>query len=160
MDPVSIAPLVVSVWKLISPYAKSLASKLVKKAVESLPDVVDIVWDTVKEKMEEHPETSALPIDLVTTPDDQAVQGAFKYQLKKLLENDEAFALQLEKLVNQAKKQGISYTATLNGDGGIAQGDGSVAVGRGGTYVNGDVSESNIITGNNNSVNGEKKRKK
>ncbi len=33
----------------------------------------------------------------------------------------------------------ITYTATLTGDGAVAQGDGAVAVGKGGRYVGGDV---------------------
>ena len=158
MDPVSIAPLVLSAWSLLAPYAKKIAGKLVEKAGESLPDVVGKVWDTVKGKMEESPDTKALPADLVAAPDDQDMQGAFKYQLKKLLENDEAFAQQLAKLVNEAK-QVTMYSAALQGDGALAQGDNVVAVGKGGVHIGGNVSGSNIITGNHNTVNDEKKKK-
>jgi hypothetical protein len=160
MDPISIAPLVLSAWKLIAPYAKKLAGKLVEKAGESLPDVVGKVWDTVKGKMEEHPETSTLPAELAATPDDQVVQGAFQYQLKKLLENDEAFAQQLERLINEAKQQGTSYKSTLKGDGALAQGIGATAVGKGGVHIGGNASDNTIITGDHVSVNSEKKKKK
>ena len=161
MDPVSIAPLVISAWKLIAPYAKKVAGKLVEKAGESLPDAVGKVWDTVKDKMEEHPETSALPAELTAAPDDQVVQGAFQYQLKKILENDEVFARQLEKLVTDAKQMTTTtYSATLEGDGAIAQGNGATAVGKGGVHIGGNVSGSNIVTGNHNAVNDEKKKKK
>lgn len=152
MDPVSIAPLVISTWSFIAPYAKKLAGKLIEKAGESLPDVVDNVWDLVKKKMEAKPETATLPTDLVTTPESQAVQGAFQYQLKKLLENDEAFAHQLEKLVNEAKQVTTTYSATLQGDGAIAQGAGAKAIGKGGILIEGGVKGSNIISGNNNKV--------
>ena len=153
MDPVSIAPLVLSAWSLLVPYAKKIAGKLVEKAGESLPDVVGKVWDTVKGKMEESPDTQALPADLVAAPDDQDMQGAFKYQLKKLLENDEAFAQQLEKLVNEAQQE-ITYSAALKGNGAIAQGPGAKAVGARGVLIEGNVDGSTIISGNNNRLAG------
>jgi len=157
MDANLISPLAMSAWKLIEPYAEKLGGKLFEKAGESLPDVAGKVWDMVKEKMESKPETQSLPVDLVNASEDEDTQGAFKYQLKKLLENDEAFAKRLEELVRQAKPV-TSYSASLRGDGAIAQGDGSVAVGRGGIHIGGNVTDSNIIKGNENAVNSEKKR--
>lgn len=151
MDPISIAPLVISAWNLLAPYAKKVADKFVEKAGESLPDAVGKVWDAVKGKMEERPETSTLPAELAATPDDQIAQGAFQYQLKKLLENDEAFAQQLEKLVNEAK-QVTSYSAILNSDVTIAQGTGAVAAGERGVVVGGNVQDSTIVTGDENVV--------
>ena len=159
MDPISIAPPAISAWKLLEPYAKKLGGKLVDKAGESLPGVVDKMWDTVKAKMESKSETHSLPADLAKAPDDEDTQGAFKYQLKKLLENDEAFAKRLEELVNETE-QVVSFSADMNGDGAIAQGNDSVAVGRGGIHIGGNVSESNIIAGNANAIVDEKKRKR
>lgn len=156
MDPISIIPLAVSAWKLLEPYAKKLGGKLVEKAGESLPEVADKMWDTVKSKMESKPETKSLPTDLAKAPNDEDIQGAFKYQLKKLLENDQAFAKRLDELVNEAKQ----VTADMKGDGAIAQGNNSVAVGKGGINIGGNVSGSNIITGNSNVINSEKKRKR
>jgi hypothetical protein len=157
MDPITLVPLALS---FILPYAKKLAGKLAERSLEAVPDVVGKIWDTVKDKLEERPDTSALPADLVATPDDQDVQGAYKYQLKKLLENDAAFAKQLEELVNQANVHvEKKYSATMNGDGAIAQGDGAVAVGKGGNYFGGNVSGSNIVTGNNNLIGNDKKKK-
>ncbi len=159
MDPITIAPLAISAWTLLEPYAKKLGGKLVEKAGESLPDVVDKVWDTVKTKMESKPETKNLPTDLAKAPNDEDVQGAFKYQLKKLLENDAVFAKQLNQLVEEAK-QTMTLTAEMKGDGAIAQGENAVAVGKGGINIGGSVSGSNIVTGNSNVINSEEKRKK
>lgn len=156
VDPNSIVPLALSAWKLLEPYAKQLSAKLLKKTGESLPDVAGKVWDLVKEKMESKPETQSLPTELIQAPEDEDIQGAFKYQLKKLLENDETFAKRLDGLVKEAQ-QVISRSAYLEGDGVIAQGNHSVAVGKGGVYVGGDISGSNIVNGNNNTVNDEKK---
>jgi hypothetical protein len=44
------------------------------------------------------------------------------------------------------------YTASLTGDGAIAQGNGAKAVGAGGVLIDGDVS-GNIVIGNNNRIN-------
>lgn len=160
MDPISLAPLVITTWNLLAPYVKKAAKQLIEKSSEELPDViVGKVWDTVKEKMEEKPETKSLPAELVKAPEDQDIQGAFKYQLKKLLENDEAFARKLEKLVGEAK-QVTTYNATLTGDGALAQGNGATAVGKGGVYIGGKASGNTIVTGHHNSINNEKKKKK
>jgi hypothetical protein len=80
------------------------------------------------------------------------VQGAFQYQLEKLLENDEAFAQKLDALVKEAKKVDLtSMSATLTGDGAIAQGENAKAAGAGGVMVGGNVS-GNIVTGNSNVI--------
>lgn len=104
MDPVSLTPVVFS---LVLPYLQKIA----EKAVESLPEAVGKVWDVVKEKMTTKPETASLPADLEKTPDSAVVQGAFQYQLEKLLANDDAFAKQLAELVEVAKNQQGGSTA-------------------------------------------------
>ena len=157
MDPVTLVPLALG---FIMPYAKKLAGKLAEKSLEALPDVVGKIWDTVKGKMEERPDTSALPADLVAAPDKLSVQGAFEYQLTKLLENDAAFAQQIEKLVNEAKSQvTTTYSAVMDGDGAIAQGEGAKAVGAGGILIEGGLSGSNNMIGNRNSGNSDEKKK-
>lgn len=158
MDPITLVPLALS---FIMPYAKKLAGKLAEKSLEALPDVVGKIWDTVKGKMEERPDTSALPADLVAAPDKPSVQGAFEYQLTKLLENDAAFAQQLEKLVNQAQAQvTTTYSAHVEGGGASAQGTGAKAVGAGGIMIEGGISGSNNIVGNGNTDHTDEKKKK
>ena len=157
MDPVSLAPVVLSI---LAPYAKKVAGKLAEKSLEALPDVVGKIWDTVKRKMEKKPETKDLTADLAAAPESRSVQGAFEYQLKKLLENDEAFAKRLEELVVEAEKQGVTYSADLKGGGAIAQGRGATAVGAGGIYIGGKASDDVIIAGDHNSVNTPKKARR
>jgi hypothetical protein len=157
MDPISLAPLVLSTWNLLAPYVKKAGGKLVEKAGEALPEATGKIWDMVKEKLEAQPETKNLPAELVKSPEDEDLQGTFRYQLKKLLENDETFAGQLQKLVNEAK-QVTMYSAKLNGGGAIAQGRGAKAVGKGGVYIGGNASDNTIVTGDHNSVNDEKKK--
>lgn len=41
MVPIAIAPLAISAWKLLEPYARKLGGKLAEKAGESLPEVAD-----------------------------------------------------------------------------------------------------------------------
>lgn len=160
MDPISIPLLVTGTWTVLGPFVKKAGAKLLEKAGEAMPDVIGKVWDAVKHKMESKPETASLPTDLANKPENPAVQGAFQYQLEKLLENDEAFARQLEGLVKEAKQVTVTnMTATLTGDGAIAQGDGATAVGKGGMYIGGTAT-GNFNTGDNSSVNDDPKKKK
>lgn len=159
MDPVSITPLAISAWTLIAPYAKKLAGKLAEKASDALPDVLGTLWDAVKAKMEAHPETDTLPAELIAAPDDQIVQGAFQYQLKKLLESDALFAQQIEKLIKEANEHTLSISATLDGDGAIAQGTGATALGNGAVSIQGNAANNMIITGDENIVNSRKKKR-
>lgn len=161
MDPITITPIAISAWKLLAPFVKKLSGKMIEKASDALPEAVGKVWDTIKEKMEAKPEAQTLPAELAAAPEDQDVQGAFKYQLKKLLENDEAFAKQLEQLVKEAGKTkgGKTYHANLEGDGAVAQGDHAVAIGKGGVYIGGNANDNVIVTGDGHDV-GKKKGKR
>ena len=79
------------------------------------------------------------------------MQGQFRAQLKKLLQEDETFAADLRKLLSAA---GGDYKAQVIGGGAVAQGAGAMAVGQGGILIGGDVSGSNITSGNHNKING------
>jgi hypothetical protein len=153
MDPILIPLLVNGTWTVLKPFVKKEGGKILEKAVGK-------VWDFVKTKMESKPETASLPAEVANTPDDEDAQAAFRYQLKKLLENDEAFASQLDALVKEAKQVTVTnMTANLTGDGAIAQGENAKAVGAGGVMIGGD-SSGNVNTGDNNTVNEDKKKKK
>jgi hypothetical protein len=157
MDPVSITALVGGTWTILGPFLQKVGGKLVEKAGEALPDLAGKIWDFVKAKMESKPETQTLPADLAKAPEDQTVQGAFQYQLKKLLESDEQFAHQLESLVGQAT-QVLASNATLTGDGAIAQGAGAKAVGARGILIEGQVSGGTLNTGDDRGLPEEKKQ--
>ncbi len=158
MEPISTSLLVAGTWKVLEPFIKKAGNKLLEKASDLLPEEVGKVWDVVKAKMETKPETASIPTDLANKPDNPAVQGAFQYQLEKLLDNDEAFKQQLNALVEKAKQVTVTnMSATLTGNGAIAQGNNAKAVGAGGVMIGGDVT-GNIIMGDNNSINDEKKK--
>jgi len=156
MDPLTLAPLALSAWKMIEPFAKKLGGKLLEKAGEEMPEAIGKVWDAIKNKMESNPATSETPAEVANDPENTNVQGMFQHQLEKLLKNDEEFAKQLAGLVKQAESV-TNYNASLTGDGAVAQGNNSTAVGKGGVYGGGNVS-GNIITGDNNSINDTGKR--
>ena len=158
MDPISIPLLVTGTWTVLEPFVKKAGGKLLEKAGEYLPEAVGKVWEAVKAKMESKPETASLPAEVANTPEDEDAQAAFRYQLKKLLENDEAFASQLDVLVKEAKEVTMTtMTAKLEGDGAIAQGEGAQAVGARGVMVGGNVT-GNIVTGDHNKINDSKKK--
>lgn len=160
MDPISIPLLVTGTWAVLEPFVKKAGGKLLEKAGEILPEAVGKVWEMIKAKMESKPETASLPADLANKPESSAVHGAFQYQLEKLLENDEAFAQELDALVKEARKVDVtSMSATLTGSGAIAQGENAKAVGAGGVMVGGSVT-GNINTGSNSSVDDDDEKKK
>lgn len=149
MDPIIIPTLVTSVWTMLQPYLPTIASKAAEKVGESLPAAVGKAWETIQKKFATKPAAQETTQELLKKPADADVQGAFRLQLKKALEEDQPFALDLEKLLKAA---GVTFDATLTGDGAIALGNGAVAVGAGGVHVGGNALGNTFVTGKNNRV--------
>ena len=150
---IEISALVTSTWTLIQPYLPVIATK----AAEGLGQTaVSKVWTTIEKRFEAKPAAKEALTDLLKTPQDADVQGAFRSQLKKLLEEDHAFLGDLAQLLESA---GSDYKAQVLGDGAIAQGDGAIALGKGAVHIGGNASGNIMDTGDKNSANeGKKKR--
>jgi stage V sporulation protein SpoVS len=147
---IEIPALVISAWTLIQPYLPVIATK----AAEGLGQTaVAKVWTTIEKRFEAKPAAKEALTDLLKTPQDADVQGAFRSQLKKLLEEDHAFAGDLAQLLQSA---GSDYKAQVLGDGAIAQGEGAIALGKGAVHIGGN---NTMVTGDKNSVNSEKKKR-
>jgi len=142
-----LALLTTSIWTTLQPYVPILATKAAEEIGAKVPGAVGKVWGALQKKFNSKAAAKEALEDLLKSPEDGDLQAAFRVQLKKLLEEDGAFATDLDQLI---KATGTSYNARLEGDGAIAQGDGARAVGKGGVIVDGNVSGSSIITGNNN----------
>jgi len=149
MDPIVIPALVTSAWTLLQPYLPTIASKAAEKVGEGIPAAVSKAWNAIKKKLDSKTASREVVEDLLKDPADTDAQGAFRLQLKKALEEDKSFAVDLEKLLKAA---GDTYKAELHGNGAIAQGDGAVAVGAGGVHIGGNASGTTIVTRNNNKV--------
>lgn len=137
-----IPTLVNSTWIAIQVLLPIIA---VKGAEEVGKRAVNEVWDLVKKKFAEKPETQKKVDKLLSEPENPDRQAAFRVALEEILEDDPDFAQELAKLLPATS--GESYNATLTGNGAIAQGTGAKAVGAGGVLIEGDV-KGDITTGN------------
>jgi hypothetical protein len=144
MDPITLAA---SVTTFLAPYLLKAGAKLADEAVEHLPAAVGALWKTIADRFKSKPEAAAAANDLTAKADEPDNQADFRKQLRKLLEQDPAFAQQME---GQYKQAEASVSINVEGDGAAATG-GSVAAGRGGIAVGGSVSGS-IVVGSNNTV--------
>lgn len=149
---IEIPVLVTSVWAVLQPFLPIIATKAAEEIGKTS---VSKIWSAIEKKFKSKDTTSEILSDFLKNPQDSDVQGAFRLQLKKILEEDSAFASDLAKLLESAKSD---FKGQVNGNGALAQGDGSVAVGQGGAYFGGNITGSNIITGNNNKIISDEKK--
>jgi hypothetical protein len=141
MDPATLA---VTATTLLAPYLAKLGESFMEEAGARLPDKIGKVWETITARFKGNPTASSIANDLVKNADEPDNQEAFALQLKKILKEDEEFANALQSMLKEAQGQ-ISNI----GDGAIAT-NGSIAVGK--IEIGGDLS-GNFTIGNNNPVN-------
>ncbi len=145
MDPI-ITPIVLILGKYALDKGVELGKEVGPKALDTAKDMFKLVLERIGAKKPEtaaefskDPETYQKPVEKAL--DDEArTDLKFAEQLKALL-------AQYEKAAKEhAAATGTTYSATLVGDGAIAQGPGAVAAGKGGVAVGGNVT-GNITTG-------------
>jgi hypothetical protein len=148
--------LTTSAWTILQPYLPILATKAAEEIGTKVPEAVAKVWNAIQKKF--HTKTAAKESleDLLKSPEDADSQATFRQQLKKVIKEDESFAIEFSKLLAAA---GGSYRASLTGGGSIAQGAGAKAVGKGGMMIGGNVT-GNVVMGNDNTVNTDKNKKR
>jgi hypothetical protein len=131
MDPVTIATAVVA---FLSPYFAEGGKAAAKKVGEALVA-------TIKRRFQGKPAAEEALKDVEEAPQDEDLQAALRVQLKKVMQQDEAFAAELATLLDEALRSApATYQITVSNV--IAEGDnavagGQVAVGR---DLEGDVS--------------------
>jgi hypothetical protein len=138
MDPLTLATTVAS---FLSPYLVKAGEKAFETVGEKS---VDSLWRTITTKFTGKPAAEEAAKDLVVRPDDQLNQSAFANQLRKVLETEPAFAVELERLLSAAQSEGRD--TIVNTSSGAAASRGGVAAGKGGVAIKGDV-HGNIIAG-------------
>jgi hypothetical protein len=153
---IDIALLATNAWTIIQPYLPVLATKTMEEISKKVPEAVGKVWDAITKKFETRPAAKEALEDVLKSPEDADTQATFRQQLKKIMAEDQSFAMDLGKLLESA---GDTYKASLTGNGAIAQGAGAKAVGQRGVMIGGDVSGSDIFTGDENSVDSNTKKK-
>jgi hypothetical protein len=154
---IDIALISTGAWTVLQPYLPVLATKTAEAIGSKVPEAVGKIWNAIQNKFDTKAAAKEALEDLLKSLNDADTQATFRQQLKKLMAEDESFANELSKLLEAA---GDTYKATLTGGGAIAQGTGAKAVGERGVMIGGDVSGSNIVTGDENSANAAEKKKK
>jgi len=151
---IEIPALVTTTWTALQPFLPIIAAKAAEEVGKT---AVSEVWTAIKKKFDTKEAAKEALVDLLKDPQDADAQGAFRKQLKKLLEEDSSFA---SDLANLLEKAGSDFKAQVIGGGAIAQGDGAKAVGQGGIMIEGGMNGRNLLVGNNNTVNSDEKKKK
>lgn len=122
------------------PYLLKVGEKAAEEAGKKIGgetwDWAKDLWARLRPKVEAKPSALEAAQYVAQTPEDKDAQAALRMQIKKLLAEDEALAEEVTQWLEKARAAGITVTAS---------GDRSVATG-------GDVSGSNIITGDRNIV--------
>ncbi len=143
---IEIPVLVTSAWTALQPLLPLIAAKGAEKIGETAG--ADL-WNAIKKKFDTKATAREALEELLKAPQDTDVQGQFRAQLKKSMQEDASFAAELSNLLEKA---GGDFKAQNIGDGAIAQGAGAKAVGKDGIMIDGDLT-GNITIGNNNRVN-------
>lgn len=151
---IEIPALVTSSWAALQPFLPIIATKAAEEVGKT---AVAEVWTAIKKKFDMKESAKEALADLLKDPQDADAQGAFRKQLKKLLEEDSSFANDLASLL---EKVGSDYKGQVIGDGALAMGTGAKAVGKGGILIEGGMTGSNLVLGNNNTINTDEKKKK
>ena len=140
MDPQTIATTAVSV---IAPYLTKAGEKAVEEVGKKLPETVGKLWRSMQVRWSGKPAAEEAAKDLVAAPEEPDNQAVFRKELRKLLETDSAFAVELVALLHSLQHESDA-TIRNSGSGAVATGS-SVAAGAGGIAVGGNVSGS-VIT--------------
>lgn len=118
-----LAPFLSALLKPVTAAAADAAGSLGQAAVEQ----AKVLWGHLRGKVETKPIARAAAEEIAANPDDAAARAALQGQLEKIVEDDPAFADELAKLWENAKRQaGITVTVTASGAGSIAVGGNAI----------------------------------
>jgi hypothetical protein len=148
MDP---AELAMTVTNLLAPFLAKMGESMMEEVGAKLPEKIGKVWRAISNRFQGNPSASGAASDLVKDAEDTDNQEAFALQLKKVLKEDADFASTLTDLLGEARES-ISNV----GEGAVATG-GSIAVSK--INIERDMS-GNMMIGNNNQITEHNKRRK
>jgi hypothetical protein len=103
MDPAAISAIAASTVTILSPYLAKAAETIIPKAAED-------IYAALRGRLSRKPAAAEALKDLEKAPTDEDTQAALRAQLKKVLAEDEEFAMQLRKLVEEAEGTGARST--------------------------------------------------
>jgi len=134
MDPLTLAT---TVSGYLTPYLIKAGETASGEVGKKLPDLVGKVWNAITARFKGKPAAEEAVEDYAAKPDDQLNQAAFANQLRKALEADSAFLVELAHLFESAQRQ-WGDTISVTGSGAVAT-KGGVAAGAGGVAIGGNV---------------------
>ena len=138
MDPALLTALAASAFTVLQPHLTELAKSAAGALGKKVPDAIGARWGKLRARFADKPAADDALKDLLANPDDSDLQAVFRVYLRKLLQDDAAFADEIKELVEAAGGQ-TSYTAEVHGSGAVAQGLGAVSAGAGGIAIGGSV---------------------
>jgi len=115
---------------------ESAAEETGKKIAGGAWEAAKKVWSLMRPRIERTTTALAAAIEAAGMPDDKDAQAALRFQLKKLLAEDDTFAQEVSKSWEEGKAAGLHL---------IIKGDRNIG-------VVGDVDDSILITGDQNIV--------
>lgn len=136
MDPTTLAPLVMPwliryappVVEAAKTYGEKALETAAEKALEKVGEnITDESWQFGKPllkkllgRLAKRPAALEAIEDLASQPDNPDIQTVMRVQLAKLFEADRDFATEVEKLVTEANRAGITINITASGDRSVA----------------------------------------
>ena len=122
---------------LVSPFLVKAGEKFVEKVGEKLADKTGQIYNLLKESFAADEYAGLTLLRLEQAPENERRKSALETVIIEKMENDNEFAEQLSKLIDEATQADTNNI--------IASGNRSVAIG-------GNVHSSNIVTGDNNKI--------
>ena len=128
MDPALLSALAASAFTVLQPHLTELAKSAAGAVGKRVPDAIGALWGKLRARFAGKPAADDALKDLLANPDDSDLQAVFRVYLRKLLQEDAAFADEIKELVDSTGEQ-TSYTADVHGAGAVAAGAGGIAIG-------------------------------
>lgn len=132
----------------LSPILRKLLRIGGEKAAEAIGEkagegVLGKIWELIRPKVDAKAGAPEAAREVAENPDDADAREELEMHLKRILAANQELAVEVAKLLEQAKASGVTQTASLHGDGSIAQAAGpgarATAAGKGGVAVGGSV---------------------
>ena len=146
MDPITTA--------IVAALAAGVLSGTQTVAAQAVQDAYAALKAQIRAKFGDESDLADAVDKLEARPDSAPRKSVLAEEVERAGADKDADLLALaQALLEALPPQGDTYTATLTGDGAIAQGKGATAVGKGGVYIGGDARGNTIVTGDGNEIN-------
>ena len=142
MDAANLALTVQQLTPYLQLYGPIFATKAVEAAAEAvgerIPEAVTKLLRGIKAKFDTEGAAQSALEKLLNNPQDEKLKNVVEYHLEEYLENDAAFAEQIETLLKKAQAAAPAGINAADGSA-VAVGEGAKAVAKGGILIEGGV---------------------